>query len=181
MARPPSGQEHVKRAKQAIADARTVEELRRAQAVVLPLEYGLTLPQTAEVIGVGTSWACRLRREFMLIASGQKKPKQPRGGRRRENLTAQQEQEFLQPFVDQAQGGGVLIVSAIRQALEQRLGRGVALSSVYNLLHRHSWRKLAPDKRHPQADVAAQADWKKNSRISSPKRGRKSPAKGRSG
>ncbi len=47
-------------------------------------------------------------------------------------------------------------------ALGQRLGRKVALASAYNLLHRHNWRKLAPDKRHPQSDAAAQDEWKKN-------------------
>ncbi|WP_425286994.1 winged helix-turn-helix domain-containing protein [Nitrosomonas communis] len=30
------------------------------------------------------------------------------------------------------------------------------------MLHRHGWRKLAPDKRHPKADVLAQDEWKKN-------------------
>ena len=37
----------------------------------------------------------------------------------------------------------------------------MALSSVYSMLHPHNWRKLAPDKRHPQSDPAAQEDWKK--------------------
>jgi Winged helix-turn helix len=31
-------------------------------------------------------------------------------------------------------------------------------------LHRHGWRKLAPDKRHPKSDPQAQEEWKKNSR-----------------
>ena len=47
----------------------------------------------------------------------------------------------------------------IKQALDAHLGRAVALSSVYNVLHRHNWRKLAPDKRHVKADSEAQADW----------------------
>jgi len=62
-----------------------------------------------------------------------------------------------------------------KQALDVRLGRKVALASAYNLLHRHGWRKLAPDKRHPKADVAAQEAWKKNSPTSS----RKSPVNGK--
>jgi hypothetical protein len=44
-----------------------------------------------------------------------------------------------------------------------RLERTLALSSVYNALHRHGWRKLAPDQRHPQSDAAAQAEWKETS------------------
>jgi hypothetical protein len=34
----------------------------------------------------------------------------------------------------------------------------MALSSVYNLLHRYGWRKLGPDKRHPQSDSLAQQE-----------------------
>ena len=55
------------------------------------------------------------------------------------------------------------MVPQIKAELEAALGRPMALSSVYNLLHRHGWRKLAPDKRHPQSDPAAQDAWKKNS------------------
>ena len=64
MARPASGQDVLEQAKEAIVSARTVEQLRQAQAVVLPLEFGLTLPQTAQAIGVSVGWACRLRRSL---------------------------------------------------------------------------------------------------------------------
>ena len=66
-------------------------------------------------------------------------------------------------------------------ALEARLGRAVALSSVYRLLQRHDWRKLVPDKRDPQGDGAAQEEWKKNSPRGSSKSSRSSKRKGRSG
>ena len=49
-----------------------------------------------------------------------------------------------------------------KAALDQQLGRPVALASAYNLLRRHGWRKLVPDKRHPKSDPVAQEDWKKN-------------------
>lgn len=78
-------------------------------------------------------------------------------------MTMAQEREFLAPFLEQAAVGGVLVVGRIKAALDERLGRQVALASVYNLLHRHDWRKLAPDKRHPQSDPNAQEVWKKNS------------------
>ena len=44
MSRTPSGQEVLERARGCLKRARTVEELRQAQAVLLPLEFGLTLP-----------------------------------------------------------------------------------------------------------------------------------------
>ena len=96
-------------------------------------------------------------------------------------MTPQEEAAFLAPFFDQAKVGGILVVGEIKRALDARLGRQVALASAYNLLHRHGWRKLAPDKRHPQADVAAQEDWKKNSKTSSAKSTKRGQAKGRSG
>ncbi|WP_034642478.1 helix-turn-helix domain-containing protein, partial [Desulfovibrio inopinatus] len=82
---------------------------------------------------------------------------------RRQNLTPEAEKDFLEPFFQKAKEGGILVVAEIHQALEQRLGRKIPLSSAYNLLHRHGWRKLAPDKRHVAADVEAQEAWKKNS------------------
>ena len=47
---------------------------------------------------------------------------------------------------EQAREGGILVVGQIKHDLEQALGRPMSLSSVYTLLHRHDWRKLAPDK-----------------------------------
>jgi hypothetical protein len=78
-------------------------------------------------------------------------------------MTVQEERDFLAPFLESAAVGGVLVVGEIKAALDKRLGREVALASAYNLLHRHNWRKLAPDKRHPKSDPLAQQEWKKNS------------------
>ena len=164
MSRPASGDAEVlMSARKAIASARTVEQLRQAQAVVLPLDHGLSLADTARVIGVSPGWACQLRRRFMQgrIAGSPDAPMA--GGRKHQNMTEQEEREFLAPFFAQAASGGVLVVGQIKAALDQRLGHKVALASAYNLLHRHNWRKLAPDKRHPQSDAAAQDEWKKNS------------------
>jgi transposase len=164
MSRPASGDDEVlASAREAIASALTVEQLRQAQAVVLPLDYAMSLADTAQAIGVSPGWACQLRRRFM---HGQRvgEPGAPTaGGRKRENMSLEEERKFLAPFFEQAAKGGVLVVGQIKAALDKRLGRKVALASAYNLLHRHNWRKLAPDKRHPQSDPLAQDEWKKNS------------------
>jgi transposase len=178
MSRPASGEGVLDQAKAWLSRARTVEQLRQAQAVVLPLAFGMTLEQTAQAIGVSVGWACRLRRRF--VRTGGALGEGPaRGGRRRQNMTREQEAAFLAPFFDQATAGGVLVVSEIKRALDAHLGREVALASAYNLLHRHGWRKLAPDKRHPQAEPTAQEAWKKNSPKRSPKSSKPSRARGR--
>ena len=79
-------------------------------------------------------------------------------------MTVSEEEAFLEPFIDKAKKGGILVVKDIHSALEKHLDRKVALASAYNLLHRHGWRKLAPDKKHVEADIEAQEEWKKNSR-----------------
>ena len=87
----------------------------------------------------------------------------------------EQEAELLKPFFETASKGGILVVGNIKPKLEAALGREMGLSTVYKLLHRHNWRKLAPDKRHPQSDPAAQEEFKKNS----PKHSQKSAKTGR--
>jgi len=86
------------------------------------------------------------------------------GGRRRALMTQEQERDFLAPWIELARKGQVLVLSPIRAALAQHLGRPVAVTVVYRLLARHGWRKVAPDTRHPRSDLAVQEAWKKNSR-----------------
>jgi transposase len=167
------GHEALEQAKAQLIQAKTIEQLRQAQAVVLPLSYGLSLEQTADILGISVSWTCKLRNRF---ARGEvANPGAAREHRPRQNMSVEEEAEFLAPFLEKASAGGILVVGEIKRALDARLGRKTALASAYNLLHRHGWRKLAPDKRHPKADVPAQEEWKKNSRTPL----RKSPGTGR--
>lgn len=93
-----------------------------------------------------------------------------RGGRRRELMSLEDEKEFLAPWVEQTEIGGVLIVSPIHLAFEERIGHKVPKSTVYRLLVRHGWRKVTPDTRHPRSDMSAQGDFKKNSLVVSRKK-----------
>lgn len=158
MARTASGIDVLEHARQVIVSAQTVEQLRQAQAVVLPLDYRLSIEQTAEAIGLSPGWTCQLRRRFIAGHLVNKDTALARGGRKRENLSIEQEREFLAPFLEKASAGGILIVGEIKAALDKKLGRSVALSSAYNLLHRHNWRQLTTDKHRPQNDQEAQLD-----------------------
>ena len=121
------------------------------------------LGRAAAAIGVSKGWACQLRRRFIHGQFAGDPALPARGGRKRQNMSEEEEKAFLAPFFAQATTGGVLVVGQIKAALDQQLGRTVALASAYNLLHRHGWRKLAPDKSHPKSDPVAQQEWKKNS------------------
>ena len=110
MGRRASGSELLEVAKVTLAKAKTVEELRQAQAVVLPLEFGLSLEQTAQAIGVSVGWACQLRTRFVRAGGAPGESRAMRGGRRRENITRYEEAAFLAPFFEKAKIGGILIV-----------------------------------------------------------------------
>ena len=71
-------------------------------------------------------------------------------------LSAADEEAFLAPWVQQAMEGGILVVSPLRAALAQKVGRPVSATVLYRMLERHGWRKVAPDTRHPKI----QEDWK---------------------
>jgi transposase len=153
----------VAKARAVAARATDINDLRAAQAVLLPALAHSTLEETAVLLGVGRATVPRLQQRFR---EGLKVPRSsPKrwGGRRRALMTLEEEKAFLAPWVEQARGAGVLVVSPLRAALAEHLGRKVAPSVVYRLLARHGWRRVAPDTRHPKHDPVAQAAWKKNS------------------
>lgn len=170
MARTAGGQPWIEAARTAVRQAESVHELRMAQAMLLPGEFGLSFAQVAAVIGQSVATVPRLRAEFARAQAGEELARTRRGGRRNAYLTLEQEAAVLQPFRERAASAGMVVVSEVKAAFERKLKRALPLSTVYRILHRHGWRKLAPDTRHPQGDPNAQEAWKKNSPNSSPKR-----------
>jgi transposase len=146
-----------------VAESRDIRQLKAAQAVLLPALTGTTLEQTASLLGVGRASVHRLQQQFRHSLQTPSRPRKKWGGRRRALLSWEEEEAFLTPWVEQARQAGVLVVSPLRSALAEKLGRKIAPSVVYRLLARHGWRKVAPDTRHPKSDPAVQAEWKKNS------------------
>ena len=47
------------------------------------------------------------------------------------------------------------------KAFEKKVGHPVARFTIYRLLERHDWRKIAPRPRHPKADSEDQDAFKK--------------------
>jgi hypothetical protein len=100
MARQARGAENLEWVREVLARAQTLEQLRQAQALVLPLDYGLTLQQTAKVIGRSVPWTCRLRNRFLAGQVMGEAQRQSSGGRRRQNMTTDQEIAVLAAFLD---------------------------------------------------------------------------------
>lgn len=165
MARPRRIDEQlVASARQIVQQTEDIREFRQALAVLLPAELNASLEQTARLLGVGRATVPRLQSDFRQQREAVPGGRKSWGGRRRTLMSEDEEREFLRPWTEQALAGGILVLSPIRAALAQRLGRKVATSVVYRFLARHGWRKVAPDTRHPKSDPQIQEDWKKNFR-----------------
>jgi transposase len=162
MARPPRGKEVLLKAQQQLAKTNDANELRVLQAVVFPLNNEMSTLETALAVGRSPRWVTMARNKYIREAGISRSKTQTI--RNHANMSLAEEKKFLAPFLEKARCGGMLVVNEIHRAMEKHLGRKVALASVYNLLHRHGWRKLAPDKRNVEADIQAQEDWKKNCR-----------------
>jgi len=161
MARPVGGWEVLEMAQGLLPLVKEADSLRILQAVIFPLANKMSIEETAQALGRSPRWTTQARNIFIRNAGMVEKPSKEI--RNRAHLTKDEEATFLAPFFTNARQGGVLVVSEIHRALERHLGHKVALASAYNLLHRHGWRKLAPDKRHVKGDIQAQEEWKKNS------------------
>jgi len=160
MARPPQGHESVDLAKERLRSSDSAREIRVCLAVILPTEHGMSIQDTASMLGRSSRWVSQVRKSF--IEQGLSTVSENYGGRRRDNMSVAAEEVFLESFKDRARSGGVLEVSEIHAELEKVLSRKVHLSAVYKLLHRHGWRILAPRKRSAKSGpLTLEAAWKK--------------------
>ena len=160
MSRAASGSEWLFMAQARVAEATSVYEMRLAQSMLLPL-LGFSLSETAQALGQSVPTVSRLRRDFLARQGGDSLPRNQWGGRRHAYWSPEEEQAFLKPFLEEAEKGGILVVPPLHRALEEQLGRTVPPSTVYRMLHRHGWRKVAPDKRHIKGDTEVQETFKK--------------------
>jgi transposase len=164
MARPAKiTDEMVNISQQIVKEADTARQLRTGLSILIPKVCAVPNTDTAKVLGVGTATVVRMQKQIRDQVAGKPVSKGTWGGRRRQHLTFEQEAEFLEPWIEKAEKGGVLVVPPIHAALKGRLGRPVAASTVYRMLARHGWRKVEPDTCHPKRDAEAQEDFKKNS------------------
>ena len=135
-------------------------EFQRIQCVLIRVTLGSSAAEIARLLGWSTPtvhvihsrWAKEGNAIFNLKA---------KGGRRHQYLTPEEEAAFLRPFLAQAEAGGMLNAVEVKIAFEALVGRPVAKSTIYRMLERQDWRKIAPRPRHPKADPAAQAAFKK--------------------
>lgn len=85
-----------------------------------------------------------------------------KGGRRRALLTTGEEESLILSFEKLAQKGQLKTANDLRGIVEQKVGRPVSDDYLWDLLHRHGWKKKMPRPHHPKRSQAEQNDFKKN-------------------
>lgn len=156
--------DHLEQAKirKEMQECETREQFQRWQAIYL-VSKGLRAEQVADYTGVtkGTiyQWVFQYNHEgpesFELKG---------RGGRRSGLMSFEEESRFLEGLRAEAERGEIVGAFLLRERLEEKLGHKVSKDYLYDLLHRHGWRKVVPRPRHPDADAEKQDQFKKNFR-----------------
>jgi transposase len=129
-----------------VRTANDAQELRKAQAILLPARFSFDLVATGMVIGRSKASVCRLQAEFRAECTGTHVAPKQRGGRRRQNMSLEQEAQLLEPFFQKAREGAPLVVADIRNAYETAVGKKVPASTIYRMLARHGWRPQREDR-----------------------------------
>ncbi|WP_430232223.1 hypothetical protein [Nitrosomonas communis] len=86
------------------------DQLEQAQTVVLLLEFGLSMKQTATAIGTSIGWVCQLRRRLIRNGGIRDTAKPTRGGRRCQDLSREEEVAFLAALIEKASAEMVNII-----------------------------------------------------------------------
>jgi len=65
------------------------------------------------------------------------------------NMSISEELAFLDGFFDLADAGQIVTIATIMEKYEEITGKPCADTTIYRLLKRHGWRKVAPRPEHP--------------------------------
>ncbi|QLA80385.1 hypothetical protein EXV95_06880 [Acidovorax sp. JMULE5] len=161
MSRKPSGSpEDIRRALDTAETTQSATELRRVLAVVLPVLHGLSLKQTASLVGRSETWVAKERQNFIqnTVPAATEKPFR---GSKNHLIPADEEDAFMATVCQKyirlhtAWRLGLLngpitrrnveksFVEVAHEALEERIQRKTTRTTVYNLLERAGKRRFA--------------------------------------
>lgn len=129
--------------RRAMLAAPNTSAFQRLQGLWLRAQQDLGTEAIARIVGLSVSHVRRVWSDYLRggLAAAQGRPK---GGRRHQNLTPRQEQALLAPFHQEAHRGRLITAGRVKTRYESRVGHAVPDSTVYRLLARHQWRRVAP-------------------------------------
>ena len=143
-----------------LQNAHELTNIKRIQCVYFRVEYGFSPAEIAEMVGYNTNYVEQIQARFWKEGEEIFKKKQ-KGGRNHANMTLEEEKEFLEQFREESLNGRIIEVSKFHEAYEEKLGRKVYRSVIYDLLDRNGWRKIMPRPRHNKNNKEKMENFKK--------------------
>ena len=137
------------------------EAFLRFQCVWLRHALALSAPEISRALCISVSTVRRIHAEFIRTGRPAIEGKGNRGGRRRGLMTLAEEAAFLREHGRRSKDGKIRNVTELKRDYESRTGRTVHKTTIYRLLERHGWRKVAPRTFHTKRDPAQTAALKK--------------------
>ena len=120
---------------------------RRLRALELRAE-GHTGKEIAEITGYNLWYVSKLAAKYH--KGGEAISGKHCGGNHR-NMSFEEESAFLEQFINDADGGRITDVSAIKAAYDEKIGHETGHGQIYYVLHRHGWKKKMPRSKHPKS------------------------------
>jgi transposase len=161
---------HSEQQLQRLLDRESRADLAKRLRTVLLAKQGFTAPEVATCTGFSRrsvqEWVARYNSEGLDAL----KTKPGRG--RKPPLTPEQEKQLQQRLdAGPVPGDGICTLRGkdVQRILAQEFGQIRSLNAVYGLLHRLGYSSLVPRPKHPEADPAAQEEFKKSSASGSKK------------
>lgn len=147
-----------------LGQCRNNRETRRVQVILLLAKNRWNYDQIAQSTGYAPTTVrdiqTRFFREGECALINRKKHRE-----RRQYMKREQEKAFLEKFAQSALAGELVSVADIQDAYEKEIGRQVYTTTIYGLLRRHEWRKVAPRPKHPKSEAKERERFKKTSKF----------------
>ena len=137
--------------KQEIEIARRKNKDKRVEAKLKALTLradGLTSKAISEATGFHPAYISTLVSKY--ICGGIEAITGNHYGGNHRNMSFEEEDALLAPFVEQAENGKMLDTAELEKKYEEAVGHRISSGQIYRVLRRHGWRKVMPRSKHPK-------------------------------
>jgi hypothetical protein len=154
----------VNKMEQLLLATKDLNEYKRIQCIYFRAKFDYDTELISQITGYKKQTINNIFSSFLL--NGVKSLKiNKKGGRYNEIFTLKEEKELIDEFEKKSKQGGILEVSKIHKACEERANKKIAKTTIYRMLDRHNWRKITPRTSHPKSNEKYIDNFKKTTNI----------------
>ena len=103
--------------------------------------------EISEIVGFSPQYITELVKKY--VDSGMSVILEDKRTGNNRNMSVAQEEAFLEQFLELAEAGQIFTIQMMIEKYEKITGKPCADTTIYRLLKRHGWRKIAPRPEHP--------------------------------